>query len=339
MVVDIYIREKNGSREIRIPWLPDNIGFKSGGTIRASYDIMDRGPVEIPTGSGLKEYSWESTFPGKNRTDTSMLRGEWKDPKVYHEILEDWKAKGTLLTILVTGYPINTDVYLDDYNGEATGAFGDIDYDISLIEARDITITSTKVPEPVRPTATGQKYTIKSGDTLWSIAKRFLGSGTKWKTIYDANKEIIESTAKARWKAAGINRDSQNGHWIFPGTVITIPGAGGGSGGTATPAAKTHSLFILNGGMSAYFGIYNLYVNGTNVWGGNAQNLKKEIKEGAKVRISARATDGHKLSMEAKRTVSREVIGVNVKQITRYEVIETEFTMTEATSIRMNWSK
>ena len=225
MIVDIYIRERDGNREIRIPWLPEEIEFESGGTVRATYDIMDRGPVEVQTGSGLCSYSWESTFPGKYRTDDSMMRGKWKDPSTYHNILEDWKAKKTPLYILVTGYPINKDVILDDYQGMAVGGFGDIDYQLSFIEDRDINITSTKVPSPPkRATATtGTKtYTVKSGDTLWGIAQAKLGAGSKWQTIYNLNKEIIESTAKKRWKAAGINRDSQNGHWIFPGTVLKL---------------------------------------------------------------------------------------------------------------------
>lgn len=227
MVVDIYIREKNrrknGSREIRIPWLPEEIDYKSGGATVATYEIMNRGEVAVPTGSGLAAISWQSIFPGQNRTDKSMMRGTWKDPKTYHNILENWKKNGTLLNIMVTGYPINLDVFLEDYEGRAAGGFGDLEYEVSFLESRDITITSTKVPAPVRPAKTTTSYTIVSGDTLWGIAERFLGSGSKWQTIYNANKEIIESVAKERWRAAGINRDSQNGHWIFPGTTIEIP--------------------------------------------------------------------------------------------------------------------
>lgn len=220
MTVDIYIRERNGSREIRIPWLPEKINFESGGTVRATYDIMDNGPVEIPMGAGLCTYSWESEFPGKNRTDTSLLRGAWQAPENYHNIMEDWKATGTPLCLLVTGYPINKDVYLDDYHGEASGGFGDIVYELSFIEDRDITITTneTKESTPKRSTTTTTSYTIKKGDTLWGIAEKLLGSGSKWQTIYNANKEIIESTAKKYGKAS-----SSNGWWIFPGTVIKIP--------------------------------------------------------------------------------------------------------------------
>ena len=61
-------------------------------------------------------------------------------------------------------------------------------------------------------------YTVKSGDCLWNIARKFYGDGTKWKKIYDANKTIIEKTAKKH----GF-KSSSNGHWIFPGTKLTIP--------------------------------------------------------------------------------------------------------------------
>lgn len=227
MKVDIYIKERKGSREIRIPWLPEQIEYSSGGVTFATYDIMNRGEVAVPTGSGLAGVSWKSEFPGKNRTDTSMLRGTWQDPSYYHNILEYWKKNGTPLAILVTGYPINLDVLIKDYEGKLTGGFGDIEYDLSFIEDRDITISPVKPSSPStttkRPTTKTTSYTIKKGDTLWTIAQRFLGAGVKWETIYNANKEIIESTAKSRWKAAGINRDSEHGHWIFPGTVIKIP--------------------------------------------------------------------------------------------------------------------
>ena len=62
-------------------------------------------------------------------------------------------------------------------------------------------------------------YTVVSGDTLWAIAKRYLGSGTRYTEIYNANSGIIESTAKAHGKSS-----SSNGHWIWPGEVLTIPG-------------------------------------------------------------------------------------------------------------------
>lgn len=221
MQVDIYLREVNGDREIRFPWLPDTITFGSGEAIMASYEILNLGEVVIPTGVGLGAYSWESVFPGSGRTDSSLLRGEWKKPAHYDDILNDWKEKGTKLNLMVTGYPINKSVYIVDYKGEASGGFGDITYSISLKEARTIRVTSSKVEvkkATVRPVTQEQEtYTIKDGDTLWEIAEKELGAGSRWKEIYNANKSIIESTAKSR-----NGRGSNYGHWIYPGTKLLI---------------------------------------------------------------------------------------------------------------------
>ena len=224
--VDIYIRERNGSREIRIPWLPEEIEYKSGGTIAATYSIMNKGEVAVPTGAGLASVSWKSEFPGAKRTDTSMLRGSWNDPEYYHKILEDWKKNQTELNVLVTCYPINMDVFLEDYDATPAGGFGDMEYSITLTEDLDLTISVTEPSESSgdneqetkRPAETTTSYTIKSGDTLWGIAEKYLGSGAKWETIYNANKEVIEQTAKKYGKSS-----SNNGWWIWPGVSINIP--------------------------------------------------------------------------------------------------------------------
>lgn len=61
-------------------------------------------------------------------------------------------------------------------------------------------------------------YTVKVGDNLWNIAKKYLGKGVKCSLIYEANKEIIEKVAKEHGK-----QNSKQGHWIWAGTKLTIP--------------------------------------------------------------------------------------------------------------------
>lgn len=222
MQVDIYLREKNGNREIRFPILPEKIKYKSGDTEFATYEIMNRGEVAVPTGVGLSRIGWEADLPGEGRQNDPAIRGTWQAPKVFHDTLEDWKAKGTLLTIIVTGYPFNFDVDISTYEAELSGPFGDMQYNLELQEHRDITIKTEQVKTSSSTTKRTTKqpttYTIKSGDTLWSIAERLLGAGSKWTTIYNANKEIIESTAKKYGY-----KSSDNGWWIFPGVTLSIP--------------------------------------------------------------------------------------------------------------------
>lgn len=229
MQVDIYIREKNGNREIRIPILPEKINFHRGEAMCVATEIMGLGEVAVPTGTELTPYSWESEFPGELQKNDPRIRGSWNDPKTYHNILVDWHKNGTELTLLVTGYPINDDVYLAKYEPSGVGAFGSIAYEIGFIEARKITITSTKLEQKKASTPSNEtkravtksaSYTIKSGDTLWGIAamSKHYGNGAKWKTIYDANKDIIEQTAKKYGRSS-----SNNGWWIYPGVTLTIP--------------------------------------------------------------------------------------------------------------------
>lgn len=222
MTVDIYIKEKSGTREIRIPILPDEPSWNTGDTVFASYDIMGRGEVSVPTGTELETYSWESEFPGKGREHDPLIRGKWQDPKNYNSLLHEWKRKGIVLNLMVIGYPINRDVLLKSYTAKGYGPFGDIRYELEFVEYREIVIQTSKVQKTTtttsRPASTANTYTVKSGDTLWGIAQKFYGSGAKWTTIYNANKDIIEKTAKKHGRSS-----SDNGHWIYPGTVLTIP--------------------------------------------------------------------------------------------------------------------
>lgn len=223
--VDIYIKERNGTRKIRVPWLPASITYTAGGMTVATYDILNEGEVDVPSGTGLAKISWDSQLPGKNRNDKTLQRGTWQAPSTYHKIFEEWLKKGTSLNVLVTGYPINKNVFLSSYEATPGGGFGDMEYSIEFTEERDITITSEKIKTDQNSTSKrpskkskAKTYKVKRGDTLWGISRRFLKSGKKWKTIYKANKKIIEKTAKKH----GF-RSSNNGWWIFPGTKLTIP--------------------------------------------------------------------------------------------------------------------
>lgn len=70
---------------------------------------------------------------------------------------------------------------------------------LSFTEASDVAIAvgpitgGAKPPPavPPKPTAAGAKaartYTVRAGDTLWAIAVRYYGDGSKWRRVADAN--------------------------------------------------------------------------------------------------------------------------------------------------------
>jgi hypothetical protein len=61
-------------------------------------------------------------------------------------------------------------------------------------------VSAPPLPEDV------QYYEIKSGDTLWAVAKKFYGAGNKYTQIFEANREVIKDPDK-----------------IFVGQKIRIP--------------------------------------------------------------------------------------------------------------------
>jgi nucleoid-associated protein YgaU len=63
--------------------------------------------------------------------------------------------------------------------------------------------SSSSVPREAREE---QTYTVKAGDSLSKIAKALYGDASKWRTIYEANRDAIH-----------------NPDLIHPGQVFTIP--------------------------------------------------------------------------------------------------------------------
>ena len=96
------------------------------------------------------------------------------------------------------GFDLTVSIELKEYNPIKT--------DIADI-SEDVTITKEQQREEsdAEPSADNQNYTVKSGDTLWALAKFYYGDGSKYSLIASANPDIT------------------NPKLIYPGQVLVIP--------------------------------------------------------------------------------------------------------------------
>jgi hypothetical protein len=202
-----------GAKKILLPMNPESVTVATGSSMNA-FEVLDLGEVSLPRGTQLDRIMWDGILPGESRKNASYVRN-WQDPKNIVKDIETWKNNGTKVRLLVTETPINQDVYISEFKHIWRGGHGDCQYEISLVQARDLVVRvqpgqAPKPKPPPRPSPPPPKtYTVKKGDTLWGIAVKFLKNGARWPEIYNipANKKVI----------------GPNPNLIYPGQVLQIP--------------------------------------------------------------------------------------------------------------------
>lgn len=218
--MDIYLTPSGGVKT-QFPMMPEKIIMGADAKFM-TYSIISLGDVKIPRGKGIKEISWSGIFPGKPRKNSSLVSA-WTEPDALIKRMEDYRDKGTVCNLLVTGTCINYSVYISSFKGKYAGGSGDFQYDIKFIIAIEIKIyttnelklkTPTKSKRPASKKSTKKKatesktttYTVKKGDCLWRIAQKFLGKGSRYSEIYNLNRDKIK-----------------NPNLIYPGQKLRIP--------------------------------------------------------------------------------------------------------------------
>ena len=229
--MDIKLIPAGDVSKFTFPALPGKVQGKYGAKYQ-SFDIISQGTVKVPKGMDVAEFTWDGVFFGESKRDEPIVKkNSWKEPNECVKILGSFMKNETVLNLIVTETWINVDVTISSFQPRPVGAYGNVEYSITFVQKKPLQIytadelgigKSVKKTKPRNDSggpSGGGTYTVVGGDTLWGIASKKLGSGSKWAQIYDANAGSIEAEAKKHGKPS-----SDHGHWIWPGEVLAIPG-------------------------------------------------------------------------------------------------------------------
>lgn len=227
---------KDGSDVLTFPITPSELTIKVGSNNKV-VTLINEGDINILKSPSLVEVTFEARFPMRKYPYSR----NYSDFKNYHDKFKELKEDKKSFRFIVARttpngkrtWDTNLLMALEEYELKESADEGDdviISFKlkqfkeygvktVKIVSAKpDTTSTSNKSRNNDNKTKDSKQYVVKSGDCLWNIAKKFYGSGTKWKTIYNANKSAIEADAKKHGK-----KSSSNGHWIWPGLKLTIP--------------------------------------------------------------------------------------------------------------------
>lgn len=222
---------------VTLPITPGELSIKIG-TNNKVVSLINGGDINVLKMPSLVEISFDARFPMRKYPYSR----EFRNFEDYHHLFTNAMVDKTpVIFTVVRKTPNGTGTWgttrkvaIEEFTTEESADEGDdVIATFKLKEYKEYgvkTITINTKPDSTSTSETprddgssGKKesknYTVKSGDCLWNIAKAHYGNGSKWTIIYNANKTVIEKTADKYRNGKG----SQNGHWIYPGTVLTIP--------------------------------------------------------------------------------------------------------------------
>lgn len=217
----ISLFAKYKEKLVQLPVNPEDITI-SGAANNNTSDTVGQGQINDLGFPTLKELTISSFFPKNYNGELYINTGNsFQGPEYYIKFFEDIKKAREPFRLIITDIGINMLVSVEEF--EYTYKYGtdDVDYQLELKEykehnirvlkvaAKKVTvvdsvqtkttqkvatasITNTNSNRPVEKSVP-KTYTVQNGDSLWKIAQKYLGNGSRWNEIYtyNNNKSII----------------------------------------------------------------------------------------------------------------------------------------------------
>ncbi len=224
---------------VLFPVTPGKISCKINGN-NETINLINGGEANIIKSPGLTDISiGEILLPVFQNYPFAVYKKDFHTAWYYLDKLEIWKKRKKPVKFKLTRTTPNGkvifrqtdfDVTIEDYEIIEDAEKYGMDICVKL-DMKEYNFWGAKIlkPDNSNNTASIKKtrnakdpagsYVVKKGDCLMYIARKQLGDGSRWKEIYSLNKKVIEAEARKRGR-----KSSSNGHWIYPGTKLKLPG-------------------------------------------------------------------------------------------------------------------
>ena len=149
------------------------------------------GTVNIWGGRGLREVKLTTFLPAAS---SPFYTGQ--EPETVLAMLKSWQDSGDPVRLIISGSDINDAFLIEDVSETLAEGDRDVGLTLTLREYKFKSAlaalaggsgSAAAVQKRTDERVTPRTYTVKQGDTLWDIACRFYGDGTKWGTIAAKN--------------------------------------------------------------------------------------------------------------------------------------------------------
>lgn len=184
----------------------------SVGNKNSTVDLINGGEINIPKSPALTTVSFDFTIPQFYYPFVHGTENEMKSAEFYLKFLEDLKVNKKNFQFIIYRSKPNGDFLfytnirctLEEFTQKESWDNGlDIVYTIKLKEykfygTKTIKIINESTDKVIAKQETKRAttkttndipgtYTIKAGDTLWGVAKRYFGNGIKYKELAKLN--------------------------------------------------------------------------------------------------------------------------------------------------------
>lgn len=187
--------------KFQLPVNPETIKMSQNGA-NESVTIANLGETTLIQNPKALVISFSSFFPAKYFSGCNPEK--IGIPHYYIYAFLGWQQRKVPVKLYITGCAVAQSVTIESFQySQSGGDVGTYDYSVTLKQYTPIKISRinvnnvkktasvTKTSARVNTRTKPKTYTVKKGDSLFNIAKKYYGDGSQLTKIYNANKNII----------------------------------------------------------------------------------------------------------------------------------------------------